>query len=249
VTCEPDSLGGRAAAPDAPARRGFLTGLWASVPVWLAVVPFGVIFGTISREAGLGLFETMAYTVIVTAGASQLAALAVLSEGAPVFVALLTGAIVNLRMAMYSASLAVHWRDVAMLWRVPAAFFLHDQAFALSMARYARVEEPLSDRVGFYFGVGMGVTGVWFLATFAGATLGARIPESWGLDFAVPASFLAICAPLIRGTANVAAATAAAVLGILLAGLPNGLGLMAAAAGGIAAGMLAARAWPPGTRP
>ncbi|MEL6482792.1 MAG: AzlC family ABC transporter permease [Pseudomonadota bacterium] len=221
----------------APGRRGFVAGLWASVPVYMAVIPFGVIFGTIAVEAGFSLWETMAYTIIVTAGASQLAALSVLEEGGPVLVAILTGAVVNLRMAMYSAALAVHWQGTAMLWRVPAAFFLHDQAFAVSMARYARKDEPLADRLGFYFGVGVSTTSVWILSTLAGALIGSGLPDSWGLEFAVPACFLAITAPLIRGTANVAAAGTAAVLAVLLAGLPHGFGLIIASGAGIAVGM------------
>ncbi|MEL6768164.1 MAG: AzlC family ABC transporter permease [Pseudomonadota bacterium] len=229
-----------AATAQSPSRRGFVAGLWASIPVYMAVIPFGVIFGTIAVEAGFSLAETMAYTIIVTAGASQLAALSVLEEGGPVLVAILTGAVVNLRMAMYSAALAVHWQGAAMLWRVPAAFFLHDQAFAVSMARYARKDEPLADRLGFYFGVGVSTTSVWILATLAGALIGSGLPDSWGLEFAVPACFLAITAPLIRGTANVAAAATSALLAVLLAGLPHGFGLIAAAAAGIAVGMAVA---------
>lgn len=225
-----------------PSRRGFVAGAWASVPVWLAVFPFGVIFGTVAREAGLGLVETMAYTTIVIAGASQLAALQVLADGAAPLVAILTGAIVNLRMAMYSATLATHWHEVSMLWRVPGAWFLHDQAFALSMARHgARPDEPMGDKLGFYFGVGIVTAAVWVAATAVGAVAGQAIPPGWGLDFAVPASFLAIVAPMIRGTANVVAAGVAALAAVLLAGLPAGLGLLGASALGIAAGVLTRR--------
>ncbi|MEM8622140.1 MAG: AzlC family ABC transporter permease [Pseudomonadota bacterium] len=232
---------GAESAPIGPTRRGFVSGIWAAVPIFIAVIPFGMIFGTVAVEAGLTLSETMAYTMIVTAGASQLAALAVLDQGGPAFMAVLTGAIVNLRMAMYSASLAVHWRGVGMLWRVPAAFFLHDQAFALSMARYARADEPTADRVGFYFGVGITTTIVWIIATLVGALVGNSIPQSWGLDFVVPACFLAIAVPMIRGTANVVAALVAALLGVLCADMPGGSGLMLAAATGIAAGMATRR--------
>ncbi|MGF1554083.1 MAG: AzlC family ABC transporter permease [Paracoccaceae bacterium] len=228
----------------APSRRGFLAGAWASVPVWLAIVPFGVIFGTLAREAGLSFGETMAFTAIVVAGASQLAALQVLGDGAPAALAVLTGAVVNLRMAMYSAALAAHWREVSMLWRVPGAWFLHDQAFALSMRRYrARPDEPLADKLGFYFGVGLVTTLIWTAATAAGATLGRAIPPSWGLDFAVPATFLAVAAPMIRGRANIAAAASAVAAALAFAplGLPAGLGLLAASLIGIGAGVAVAR--------
>ncbi|MEM6971848.1 MAG: AzlC family ABC transporter permease [Pseudomonadota bacterium] len=222
-----------------PARRGFVRGVLASMPVWLAVVPFGVIFGTVAVDAGLDMVQVMAFTVIVTAGASQLAALQVLTDGAPAVLAVLTGAVVNLRMAMYSASIAAAWPGVAMSWRIPAAWFLHDQAFALSMRRYAdRPDEPMRDKLGFYFGVGMATTTVWVIATWVGAAFGQQIPESWGLDFTVAACFIAIAAPMIRGTANIAAATTAAVASVMLVWLPAGVNLVVAAMLGIVIGMI-----------
>lgn len=226
----------------APSARGFRAGVWAALPVLLAVAPFGFIFGTVATEAGLSALQTMAYTTIVIAGASQLAALQVLVDGAPVAIAILTGAVVNMRMAMYSASIAAHWQSVGMLWRVPAAWFLHDQAFALSMARYqARPDEPVADKLGYYFGVGLTTSCVWIIATALGILLGAQIPPAWGLDFAVPATFLAVCAPMIRGTANVVAAAVAAVMAVLLFWVPSGFGLMIASIIGIAAGMAVSR--------
>ncbi|MEM6676607.1 MAG: AzlC family ABC transporter permease [Pseudomonadota bacterium] len=227
--------------PLTPSRAGLRAGFWAAVPVLLAVIPFAVIFGTVATKAGLTTIEAMAFTTIVTAGASQLAALQVLHDGAPVLLAVLTGAVVNLRMAMYSATLAVHWQGVPMLWRVPAAFFLHDQSFALSMARYSHRDEPLATRVGFYFGVGMTTTTVWSIASYVGVVFGQQIPESWGVDFAVPACFIAVLAPMLRGTPNIVAALVAAVAGVALAGLPAGSGLTIAAALGIVAGLIARR--------
>lgn len=230
-------------SPGRPSRRGFLAGAWASVPVLFVLVPFGLIFGTVATEAGLDLTQTMAMTSLVIAGAAQLASLQVLVDGAGPLAAILTGTIVNLRMAMYSASLAVHWRELSMLWRVPAAFFLHDQSFAISLSRYkARPDEPLGDRVGFYFGIGATTVVFWIAATFAGALIGSRIPPGWGVEFAAPAVFIAVAAPMIRGTANVVAALVAATLAVLFHGLPGGLGLLAASACGIAAGMAARRA-------
>ncbi|MCL5778182.1 AzlC family ABC transporter permease [Limibaculum sp. FT325] len=225
-----------------PSRRGFLAGVWAALPVLLAVAPFGLIFGTLAAEAGFDLAQTMAFTSLVVAGASQLAALQLLSDGAPAIVAIITGAVVNLRMAMYSAAIAVHWQGLGMAWRIPAAFFLHDQAFALSLNRYrAHPGESVADRAGFYFGIGATTVTVWIAASWLGAEIGARIPEGWGLDFAAPACFIGVAAPMIRGTANVVAALTASVLAVLLAGLPGGAGLLVAAAAGIAAGMAAGR--------
>lgn len=222
-----------------PTGRGFRAGAWAAVPVLLAVAPFGFIFGALASEAGLDAVEAMAMTSIVTAGASQIAALQLMRDGAPALVAVLTGAVVNLRMAMYSASIALHWQGVPMLWRVIAGYFLHDQAYALSMRRYReRPDETLPDRLGFYFGVGVITVATWVSASYLGVVAGRLIPPDWGLSFAVPVTFLAVLAPLVRGRANIVAAIVASAAALALDGLPYGLGLLAAAALAMAAGMV-----------
>ena len=222
-------------------RRGFRAGAVACLPVLLAVGPFGLIFGIVAREAGLDLVQTMVMTATVVAGASQLAVLQLLGDGAPVVMAILAGAVVNLRMAMYSASLAPWWQGVPPHLRALGAVVLHDQAYALSLARYRAREEPLSDRVGYYFAVGFVTASVWTVMTFVGATLGDRLPADLDLAFMVPVTFISITAPMLRGGRNLAAAGVAAALALAFAWLPYGLGLMVGAAGGIAAGMWLAR--------
>ena len=68
-----------------------------------------MLFGVLSAEAGLGPWETQIFSVAVFAGASQLAALQLMQDQAPVLVILATGLAVNLRMMMYSVALAPHF--------------------------------------------------------------------------------------------------------------------------------------------
>lgn len=232
----PDQIMMRAASLT---RRGFHAGLLASLPVLLAVAPFGLIFGVLAAEAGLDINQTMAMSSVVIAGASQLAALQLLTEDAPALIAILTGAVVNLRMAMYSASIGVYWRNAPMRWRMLAAIVLTDQSYALSIQRYRRLpDELLGDRLGFFFGIGLLTCSVWVAATYLGATVGSRIPAEWGLEFIVPITFIAIVAPMLRGFANLLAAAVAATLAVILSDLPYGIGLLVAAAAGIGAGFL-----------
>ncbi|MEM9146529.1 MAG: AzlC family ABC transporter permease [Pseudomonadota bacterium] len=229
-------------APSAPTaaigRRGFRAGVLAALPVLFAVGPFGLIFGVVAAESGLDLVATMTMSVLVIAGASQLAALQVLNDGAPAFVAILTGTIVNLRMAMYSASLALHWQGAPLRVRALAALALHDQSYGLALQRYgAMPSESLPDRIGFFFGVGLPTSTLWVIMTLVGATLGDQLPDSIDLSFVVPVTFISIAAPLMRGRANAVAAFVAATLSVLLAGVPFSLGLMLGAAAGIAAGL------------
>jgi predicted branched-subunit amino acid permease len=228
--------------PPSPS-RAFVQGVTASMPVWIAIAPFGLIFGAVAMATGLDIVQTMGMTIIVAAGASQLAALQLMAEDAPALLAIITGAVINLRMAMYSAALAAQWPDAPLRLRALAAFFLHDQSFALSIRRYGdRPDEPVPAKVAFFLGAGISTILLWFGATFVGALFGAQVPASWGLEFAVPITFIAITAPLLRTLPHAVAASLSALLAVLGAGLPGGLGLMLATAGGIAVGLLTEKA-------
>ncbi len=217
--------------------RAVGAGAVAAAPVLLAVAPFGLIYGVVAAEAGLDPVQAMAMTSLVVAGASQFAALQLMTEGASALLVILTGAVVNLRMAMYSAALAPHWRGAPLWVRALAAYMLFDQAFALATRRYHdQPGEPLELKIGFYFGVGVVTAATWITASAAGLALGAQAPEGWALDFAVPIAFLAIFAPMLRSVAHLAAATSAALASIALAGLPFKAGLILAALVGVAVG-------------
>jgi predicted branched-subunit amino acid permease len=140
-------------------------------------------------------------------------------------------------MAMYSASIAPYWRGSSLRARALGAFLLHDQAYALSIRRYVEApDEPLPARFGFFLGVGLISVVVWTAGSLAGALIGGRLPEAWALEFAVPITFIAVLAPLLRDAAHVAAALTASVAALVFAPLPLGSGLVVAAALGIAAG-------------
>ena len=162
--------------PPSPS-RAFVQGVTASMPVWIAIAPFGLIFGAVAMATGLDIVQTMGMTIIVAAGASQLAALQLMAEDAPALLAIVTGAVINPRMAMYSAALAAQWPDAPLRLRALAAFFLHDQSFALSIRRYGeRPDEPMPAKVAFFLGAGISTILLWFGATFVGALFGAQVP-------------------------------------------------------------------------
>jgi predicted branched-subunit amino acid permease len=62
----------------------------------------------------------------------------------------------------------------------------------------------------------------------AGVLAGTAIPASWGLDFVVPLTFLAIIAPALRTLAHVGAALTSITAVLLLAWMPWNLGLLIA---------------------
>ena len=120
------------------ASAAFWRGARHSLPFTIVVIPFAILFGVVATEAGLNLFEAMLFSISVFAGASQFAALQTMQENAPVLVVLATSLAVNLRMVMYSMTLAPHFGTLPLRSRAVMAYFLVDQSFAVSSIEYER---------------------------------------------------------------------------------------------------------------
>ena len=217
--------------------KTYWRGVRDGAPFLLVVGPFGLLFGVVATEAGLSLAQTMGFSVLVIAGASQFAALQLMVENAPVLMVLATALAVNLRMAMYSASLAPHLGRAPLWQRALVAYFNVDQSYAVSIARYERQPDmPLAEKVVYFFGVITPVCPLWYVFTLVGALAGEAIPPGYALDFAVPITFLALIAPMLKTLAHLTAAVTSVVLALAFAALPSGLGLLLAAAAAMAAG-------------
>lgn len=220
-------------------RSAFLRGCRDALPFLVVIVPFAMLFGLAASEAGLHLYEIMAFTVTVFAGASQLVALQLLQDQAPLLVILATSLAVNLRMLMYSVTLAPHFGAAPVGVRAAMAYFLIDQSFALSVAEFdKRPMQTLPEKIGYFFGVVTPIAPLWMISTIAGAVAGRAIPPEYALDFAVPITFLAMTAPMIRSLPHAVAAGLSVALTLGLAFLPYGTGLLVAAAVGMAAGAM-----------
>jgi 4-azaleucine resistance transporter AzlC len=220
-------------------RRDLVAGARDAVPVVLGVVPFALVAGYAAVEAGLSTAAAVGASVVVFAGASQLAAYELLGSDAPLAVVVLTAVVINLRMMMYSASLAPHLRDVGRRARAGAAYFLTDQAFALSVSRYR--EETGTDRLAYYLGAAVLLWLCWQVGTVAGVALGTGVPPEWGLEFAAPLVFLALLVPALEDRPSVAAAVVAGAVALVGADAPLNVGLLLGATAGIATGLLVER--------
>ena len=224
-----------ATRPKSIYRRGVLD----SLPFIVMAAPFGAVFGVVATEAGLSVTETMGFSVLVIAGASQFAALQLMIDHAPIAVVVATALAVNLRMAMYSASLAPYLGRAPLGKRMLIAYFNVDQTFAMGSVKY-ETEPDLSvpDRVSYFAGLATPVMIAWYLSSLAGALFGQALPEAWSLEFAVPLAFLALTGPMLRSLAHVAAALTSIIMALVFAGLPYGSGLLLAGFAAMCAGAL-----------
>jgi predicted branched-subunit amino acid permease len=220
-------------------------GAMAIVPMLIGVIPFGLVAGVTPVTAGLGPGAAIGFSTIVFAGASQLAAIDVLGDGGTAVVAALTACTINLRMLLYSASLAPYLSRERLGRRLWVAYLMTDQAYAVSILRWADEDPATGDqgeldrRWSYYLGAGLTLWAAWQASTVAGALIGNAVPDSVPLGFAVPLVFLVLLVPtLSRLHAVVAAAVggAATVVGLELGIGP--LSVLLGALAGVAAGAL-----------
>lgn len=215
-------------------RQAFIQGFRDAVPVLIGIVPYAMIVGVAAVSVGLVAVDALGMSLIVFAGASQLAALELIGRGVPIAVIVLTTFMINLRFAMYSAALAPSVKEVSPAVRAAIGFVLTDQAFALITMRLR--DHPDTPRRSYLLGVALPFYFVWASMTLVGAVLGAQVPPSWQLDFALPLTFLALLFPAIRDRPSLMAAVTGGALALVLRGLPFNLGLVIAALVGVSVG-------------
>lgn len=222
-------------------RGPFVGGLVAVAPILLGVFPFGIIAGIAAVEAGLDSIQAYAASPIVFAGAAQLAMMDLIARDAAPVVIVTTALVINARMAMYSAGLAPTFRHLSPFKKAYGSYILTDQSFAVSVVRFARVDEGLRERFAFYMGASFGLWLTWQTSTIVGVVVGTGVPDSWSLDFAIPLVFMALLFPAITDRATTTAAVVGAVAAVVLVDLPLHLGLLAASMVAIAAGAVGGR--------
>jgi predicted branched-subunit amino acid permease len=204
----------------------------------IGVLPFGLVAGATAVATGLGTGAALGFSTIVFAGASQLAAMDVLARGGSVIVAVLAAWTINLRMLLYSASLAPYLAREPRWRRLAAAYVLVDQVYAACITRWPEEDDPRS-RVPFMAGAGGFLGLVWVTSTLVGALVGSAVPDRIPLDFAIPLVFLVLLVPVLTTRPAVVAAAAGGVAAVAAAEAgAGGLSVMAGAVSGIAAGAL-----------
>lgn len=216
----------------------FWAGVRAELPLILGVIPFGMIYGVVAINAGMPASAAQAMSAVVFAGSAQFATAQLVSGGAPTLVLISTIFILNLRHALYSASIAPYTKHLSPLWKMGLSYLLTDEAYAVTILNYEK-DGDNTHRHWFFLGAGLALWTTWQFSTAAGIFLGTVIPTSWSLDFAAALTFIAMTIPLLRDRAAVFAALAAGVVAVAAYPLPYKLGLILAAFTGVVVGMIA----------
>lgn len=215
----------------------FWAGVRAELPILLGTTPFGLIYGVLALAAGVPPVVAQAMSAIIFAGSAQFVVMQLIAAGVPGLVIIATGAVINLRHALYSASLAPYLKHLSPLWKWLLAYLLTDEAYAVAITEYVR-DSDLRHKHWYFLGAGLTLWSSWQASTAVGILLGAQVPASWALDFTLPLTFIALVVPALRDRANVAAALTAGIAAVAAVNFPFRLNLLTAAAIGIAVGLL-----------
>jgi len=214
----------------------FLLGIKGELPILLGVTPLGMIYGVLATSAGLAVWDAQVMSSVVFAGSSQFMLVQLVNLGAPAIMMILTGFVINLRHALYSASVAPYVRHLSTLWKFILSYLLTDEAYAVAIIHY-QDESESKNKHWFLLGAGIALWSCWQLSTAAGIFLGAQVPPNWGLDFTLALTFIALAVPAINDKASFLSAFSAGFTALLTRGLPYKLNLIAAALVGITVGL------------
>jgi 4-azaleucine resistance transporter AzlC len=193
-------------------------------PFAVAVTTFGVTFGVLARDAGLGGVQAVLFSATTFAGSAQFAATSVLSAGGTLAAAIAAAVLLNSRYVPIGLSVAPSLRGPA--WqRGLRAQLVVDESWAVSNLGGGRYDPRL------LLGAGLTLYCAWVAGTTVGVAAGSLLgdPQKLGLDAAFPALFLALLGGQVRGRGAVIAALAgAAVATALVPFAPPGVPVVAA---------------------
>lgn len=171
--------------------RDFAQGVRDSVPIIVAALPFGVLFGALAVDNGFSVFEAVLMSAATFAGASQMVGIELFGQKVAPWLIVFSIFAVNFRHVLYSATTGrriAHWKP----WQRLVGFFvLSDPVFAETERRG---ETKGVVTWGWYLGVAIPVYFTWIIEGWIGALFGKMMPdpEPYGIDFLLPIYFLGL---------------------------------------------------------
>lgn len=211
----------------------FNMGFKDMLPITTGIVPFGAVVGSIYSEVQMSTFQSVGMNIFVFAGASQLAAIELMTNHAAALVVILTALIINLRFLLYSAAISPVVKNSRFLTKLAVAYLLTDQSYAVMSANESKLPTS-ADTIRYYFGTAICMTLIWHASVAAGYVFGNFAPASWALDYAVPLSFVALVIPTLKNRNYIYVAVFSSFVSVLLSSMPFRIGLIVTSVFGIA---------------
>jgi predicted branched-subunit amino acid permease len=217
-------------------RRDVAAGARAMVPWLVGVVPFGLVIGLSAAQADIPTLAGWLTGPVIYAGSSQVATIEMLDTGAAPVVVVVAALVINIRLVLYSATMARHWRGTSWRWRFVAAYLLVDPSLAVGLDGYGRRIDPGRAHAR-YLGGAVLLWVSWLAAIGIGATVGAGVPTWLHLEFVIPLYLVGEVVTKLADRALRRTVFVASAVAILALSAPLHLGMALAIAAGITAGL------------
>ena len=209
----------------------FKLGLRDLAPQAFGQVAWALMTGVALVKSGMSVFESVAMTLLVYAGSSQLAATPLIVAGAPAWVVLATGFCVNLRFVVFSLHMRGYLMHLPRLPRIITGYFTTDITYVLFTRRFAHPAQTDEQRVtqeAYLAGLSFANWSSWMAFSLLGIALANAIPMSWGLGFAGILCLLGIQCSLASSRLRVLSSLVAGVVAVLAYALPLKLNIVLA---------------------
>ena len=178
----------------APGSATFMEGCKDSLPIVISYIPVAFAFGLNATRLGFSPLESVFFSCIIYAGASQFVITAILAAGSSLWVAALTVMAMDVRHVLYGPSLRSRiiqrlQKSKTALW----AFGLTDEVFAAATAKLVRNNRRWSEN--WMIGIAFSSWSSWVFGTVIGAFSGSGLLQGYpaveaALGFMLPALFM-----------------------------------------------------------
>lgn len=209
--------------------KAMMTGAVHTAPLNLAVIPWGVLAGSMAVETGLDFWQSVAMSAMVFAGAAQLVTLGLLNSGAGYITIVISVFFITSQHLLYGLTLRPQVKDFTTPQRLSIGFLLTDELFAISAAKRQSLSFP------YLFGAGFSFYIVWLITSLCGIAMANIVGDlsRLHLDFSVVATLLAIVVPLTRKISTLCGVIFSLVVAIVLSMYSFSSAIVIAGVGGM----------------
>ena len=229
-----DRDAGSASTGDEP-RRWALADAGGVLP---GMIPFGAMLGVTVVTTGANPLAEVIGGAAIYGGSAQLAAVTLLDRGLGLLAVVLTAAVVNARLLLYSAALGDRFRSQPRLFRWLAPHFIIDQTYLMALSR------PTLEGRDFrrYWGwLGGAVLVVWTGSIAVGVLIAPIMPPLPHLTLVGTALFIGLLVPRLTDRPAVVAALVGGTVAALTSLALPAAGIIAGAVTGVVAAMAVSR--------
>ncbi|MCB2018681.1 MAG: AzlC family ABC transporter permease [Hydrogenophaga sp.] len=218
-------------------RAEYRQGIRDQGTVAMGIAAWGLMTGVAMVQSGMSTLEALLMTLIVYAGSAQLAAVPMITAGAPMWVILVAAFCVNLRFVVFSAHLRPYLMHLPRWQRLVSGYVTGDLSYVFFARRYPHPgtsAEELAQQQAYLMGNCAVNYVAWMVASVTGILLANAIPLSWGLGFAGILALVGVLCSLASSQLRLVSAGVAGAAAVAAWALPLRLNIVVAIASAVA---------------